>query len=282
MTITLVLLSLVLGGEVRPWGFDGHRMVCEIAFQEVNQQTRDKVRALIATDQNFTRFADSCVWADLVRDSVRAGLPAFQKFARLNNAHFVNIPRRSAAIDPAACTRVVGGVPNPCVIDAIREFAVALKQAPNQRDQLDALKFLSHFVGDLHQPLHAGYLDDLGGNSVTVTAGQSQRNLHSVWDTYLIQQSGKPWNDYALELQRDINPVDRIAWSAHLDPLVWATESFQIVEDDVYEDFGVSAGNAKVVDQRYYLLNQLTVERRVKQAGVRLARILEQALAVRD
>lgn len=280
MTIALLLFTLVLGDAPPSWGFDGHRIVCEIAFQEVNQETRTKLRALIATDPAFTRFADSCVWADQVRDSVRARLPAFQKFARLNNAHFVNIPRRAPAIDPAACTRVVGGVPNPCVIDAIREFAVELKQAVNPRDRLDALKFLAHFVGDLHQPLHAGYFDDLGGNSVSVTAGQSQRNLHSVWDSYLIQLAGKPWSDYAAELQRDINPVDRTAWSANLDPLLWATESFQIVEDDVYEDLGTSPANAKVIDQRYYLLNQLTVERRLKQAGVRLARMLEQAFSV--
>jgi hypothetical protein len=282
MTILTLLLRFLFADPATAWGFEGHRIVCEIAIQEMNQQTRDKVNALIARDSGFNRFADSCVWADLIRDSVRANRPSYQKFGRLTNAHFVNIPRRAPAIDQATCTRMVNGVANPCVIDAVREFAVKLKQAVNDQERLEALKLVSHFVGDIHQPLHAGYPDDLGGNTAQVRVGNNptMRSLHAIWDSYLVQQANKPWPDYALELQRDINPVDRTLWSANLDPLVWATESFQIVEDDVYEDLATAPGNVRVVDDRYYQINQLTVERRLKQAGIRLARTLEAALAV--
>ena len=273
-----VLGLLVMAAAPRPWSADGHKIVCEIAMQEVNEPTRTKVRALISSDAAFARFADSCVWADLIRDSVRTNLPNYQRFARFTNSHFVNIPRRARSVDATDCTRTISGVPNPCVIDAIRHFSTRLKQALSNAERLESLKFLAHFVGDVHQPLHAGYQEDLGANSVRVIAGEDERSLHSVWDGYLIQLAGKPWTTYAQELQRDINPIDRAVWSAQLDPAVWATESFQIVEDDVYEDLGPAAAGLRRVDQRYYLMNQLTVERRLKQAGVRLARLLEQGL----
>lgn len=260
------------------WGFAGHRIVCDIAFREAHANTQARIRTLISTDQEFQRFADSCVWADDVRRRVNAGEPAFQRFARLNNAHFVNFTRDAAIINANGCTRVVGAERQPCVIDAITEFATVLRTSTNQRERREALKFLGHFVGDIHQPLHAGYGDDLGGNrELVVLPNGEQTNLHSVWDTLLISSAGKAWQVYARELQADINPIDRAAWS-ELDPVVWARESYQMVEDDVYEDRPAGQGGKPLIDRGYYVLNQLNVERRLKQAGVRLARLLERAL----
>jgi hypothetical protein len=94
----------------------------------------------------------------------------------------------------------------------------------------------------------------------------------------MVTNAGKAWEAYARELQADINPIDRAAWNV-LDPVVWARESYQLVEDDVYEDRAPAGTDGKlVIDRSYYVLNRLNVERRLKQAGVRLARMLEQAL----
>src|SRR5687768_11502801 len=142
-----------------PWGADGHSIVCEIAFLDLHANTRAKVQAIIATDPSFQRFSDSCSWADLVRSQVRADVPEFQRFARLNDAHFVNFARGAGTLDQTACTRDQGGARVPCVIDAIREFAGALRAGGPTLQRLEALKFLAHFVGDIHQPLHAGYAE---------------------------------------------------------------------------------------------------------------------------
>ncbi|MEX2283798.1 MAG: S1/P1 nuclease [Gemmatimonadota bacterium] len=276
----LVLLGLNLSAPALLWGGDGHRIICEMAFQELNESARTKLRSLIATDTEHTRFSDSCVWADDVRSQVERGVPAFQRFARYNDSHFVNTPRGSKATDPAQCSKLVAGVVHPCVIDAIREMADSLKRSTSPQRRLESLKFLGHFVGDLHQPLHAGYPDDRGGNDIRVgiPGSPTERRLHSVWDSYLIQRLEKPWQTLAQELLRDVNPIDRTLWGSQLDPLIWANESYQLVEDDLYEDFGVAPNGGKLVDDRYVLLNRLTVERRLKQAAIRLARVLEQAL----
>jgi hypothetical protein len=261
------------------WGADGHRIVCEIAFQEANPNTRSKIRALVSSDSQFRRFADACLWADDIRPRANSGDPAFRRFRRFTNSHFVNFTRDAAIISANGCTRTVNGEQQLCVIDAIALFADQLRNGTSTQARLEALKFLGHFVGDIHQPLHAGYADDLGGNRepVHVTPGDTT-NLHSVWDGFMVRNAGKAWEDYARDLQADINPIDRAAWNV-LDPVVWARESYQLVEDDVYEDRAPAGADGKpVIDQNYYVLNRLNVERRLKQAGVRLARMLERAL----
>jgi hypothetical protein len=276
-----LLLALGAGAPIPPsaWGGDGHKIVCEIAFQEVHANTRARIRALMANDPQFQRFADSCVWADDIRARVSSGDPAFQRFRRFTNSHFVNFARAAATVSATGCTRIVGAERQPCVIDAITEFAQQLRNGTTPQMRLEALKFLAHLVGDVHQPLHAGYGDDLGGNRERVRlANGDSTNLHSVWDGFMVTNAGKTWEQYARELQADINPIDREAWSS-IDPVAWARESYQMVEDDVYEDRGAPGADGKpVINRNYYLLNQLNVERRLKQAGVRLARLLEQAL----
>ncbi|MGH7470790.1 MAG: S1/P1 nuclease [Longimicrobiales bacterium] len=280
MTGLDLLMVLALRPPFMPaaWGEDGHRIVCEIAFREANVNTQAQIRALLASDAQFPRFADACIWADDVRARARANEPAFRRFARLSDAHFMNLPRDAAAVSATGCTRVVNGERQPCIIDAITEFTNVLRTSTNARTRQEALKFMGHFVGDIHQPLHVGYGDDRGGNNeqVVLPSGE-QTNLHSVWDSFLIASAGKRWQDYARELQADINPIDRATWS-NLDPVTWARESYQVVEDDVYEDRAGGRGARPLIDRGYFLLNQLTLERRLKQAGVRLARLLEQAL----
>jgi hypothetical protein len=275
---------LVLGGQtpstsnVRVWGADGHSIVCEIAFLEMNENTRTKVRALISTDSSFGRFSESCSWADLVRSQARDRAPHFQRFTRLDDAHSIDFSRGAGRLDRHACTRVLEDRRSPCVVDAISESAGVLASEGPAGPRLEALKFLSHFVGDLHQPLQAGYADGLGDNSVVVLVpGGVRRNLHSVWDSELIAMARKPWQVYAAELHADITPIDRVRWS-DLDPFTWASESFALVEDRLHNALRVNEAGEPVADRDFYLQKGLTLERRLKQAGFRLARVLEQVL----
>src|SRR5687767_5141224 len=103
----LVLLGLNLSAPALPWGGDGHRIICEMAFQELNAPARAKLQTLIAIDTQYTRFSDACVWADDVRSRVESGVPGFQRFVRFNDSHFVNTPRGSTATDPTQCSKVV-------------------------------------------------------------------------------------------------------------------------------------------------------------------------------
>src|SRR6185295_3330145 len=98
----------------------------------------------------------------------------------------------------------------------------------------EALKFLVHFVGDIHQPLHIGRKTDKGGNSISVKLFNKSGNLHSVWDSGLIKHRGLGWDAYAKELEGKVKPADKKKWLAVTDPADWATESHHLAEDHAY------------------------------------------------
>lgn len=256
MTLGLVLLAVAgPAAAVTPaWSYEGHRLVCEIAWRELTPTTRMAVTALLATDPERPSFADACVWADLVRDSA---------YMRYRTAHYVNIPPGAAGVDTTRdCAETF------CVVEAIPALArvVGDRQAATP-DRLVALKFLIHFVADLHQPLHAGYARDRGGNSTRVVFLGDSTNLHWVWDGALLTALGL--GPHAAErLHATIGPVDRHLWR-DADPARWADESFQLVEHQVYDRVGDGP-----LDARYIERNRHTVERQLLKAGVRLGALL--------
>jgi len=262
----LPLTGLMLGAALSPipsipsspWGYDGHRLICEIAWRELTPRAQSRVRDLLRGDPFSERFSESCIWADEVRrDSA---------YARYRTAHYMNVPPGAAAVDPA-----VHCATDYCVIEAIRDLVPALADTTLSRERRrDALKFVAHFVSDLHQPLHVGRPGDQGGNGTRVVFLGEPTNLHVVWDASLLQQFLlDPWD--AERLQQAITPVDRARWT-DLDPVTWANESYQIVERVAYR--GVESG---VLDAAYGERARYLVEERVLQAAYRLGLILNRA-----
>jgi hypothetical protein len=153
------------------WGDEAHQIVCEIAFQEVSAATREKIRGLVAQDEKFATFAASCVWPDHPR--------------RRASEHFVNLPRTAPDVHSATCPTAA-----TCLFTAIETDSKILK-SPNvaAADKLASLKYLGHWVGDIHQPLHVSYRDDRGGNEIK-SHGRCSSNLHSDWDTCIVKKRG--------------------------------------------------------------------------------------------
>ncbi len=243
------------------WGRDGHKAICLMAWWEMEPRTRQAVRTLLADDVAFDRFMESCLWAD----QVRGADPAYDRYT---TAHYVNLPRDATAFNlERDCGETF------CAVEAITETLATLERPGAPRaERLDALKFLAHFVGDLHQPMHAGYGFDRGGNDTAVTAFGEPTNLHRVWDYVLIEQTYPDWIDMATHLYFDISASDREAWNS-LNPARWAEESYTVVRETAY-DFG-SSGE---VDDAYRAKNIITVETRMQMAAFRLARLLDGAL----
>ena len=244
---------------VAVWSADGHMVVCDIAWRELRPPARKAVTALLALDPDYARFGPSCVWADRMR--------AAGRFPEYTSAHYVNIPRGARGYD---AKRDCGE--RLCVVEAIEIMASRLRDpelTPGAR--LRALKFLGHFVGDVHQPLHAGYGDDRGGNTVAACVpGDRHTNLHQVWDRFIVSRlmDGLDWRAYGKRLEARITPADRRAW-ASLDPRDWANESFEIVETEAY----AGSGEGCFTDA-YAAAHRPTVERRLEQAGFRLGALL--------
>lgn len=272
--VTSVLLSLALLGaasEARAWGDDGHMIIGEIAWRELGPGTREAVADLLRDDDRTLAYAST--WADRLRSD-----PTWDG---VKPHHYVNAPDGATSFDlERDCPP-----PRGCVLRAIQEHAAALSEPATPRLQrLQAVKFLAHFVGDLHQPLHAAYGSDRGGNQVDVTFFGEATNLHRLWDTLLLQRRlGWPrsWSRRSLarSLAGSIAPGERSRW-ARGTPLEWARESFALARSHVYTAGpGEELCPGDDLGEAYYRRNLPVVEEQLRKAGARLAWLLSRALA---
>jgi len=166
----LALVLLCLPSSAHAWGELGHRIVCEIAYAELTPTAKAEVDRLMALDEDFETFGKSCSWADTHARPRRA------------EEHYVNVPRDFLGFSRTECP-----LADKCVLTAIEEdSAVLASNTATDEEKLESLKFLGHWVGDIHQPLHVGFQDDRGGNDIKVT-GLCSGNLHSAWDSCLLE-----------------------------------------------------------------------------------------------
>src|SRR6516225_2675402 len=186
------------------WGYEGHRIIAEIAEQFLAPQTAHQVRELLAID-NVTTLADVSTWAD----EIRLQRPETGPW------HYVNIPITLPAGEPAEYDAARDCPQDACVVAKIEQFEHVLKdrQLP-ERQRLEALKYIVHFVGDAHQPLHVSNNHDRGGNDDPVIFMGLPTNLHAVWDSGIIAPAIKG-NEraYALQLVQHITEEQHQRWS---------------------------------------------------------------------
>ena len=263
----LVLMGFfAVPGDARAWGDTAHKVICEIAMRLVAPNTQAEVRRLLKTDAEFVSFADACTWPDHPRKRAAE--------------HFLNLARDSSGLTSDACPDAPG-----CVLTAIRQDAAVLSSSnASDQEKLEALKFLSHWVGDIHQPLHVSFKDDRGGNYIGVV-GACSGNLHSAWDTCLVHKAvGMDFEDAAVELLGSISPVKVEEWTRST-PTGWANESFAISERSQTK-YCVQVGTACIapdagkvrIDATYIQENAPIIREQLQKAGVRLAHLLDAAL----
>ena len=175
------------------------------------------------------------------------------------------------------------GSTSDCVVDKIQEFAAELSNpATDQEEQVVALKFLLHFVGDIHQPLHSSDDMDRGGNSKKVSAaGFRAGNLHHYWDTEFVDQLETDPKSIASDLIGHISHTQASTWQAG-SPSDWAMESFHVAKDDAYGQLPQPSarGSYRLTDE-YITTATNDVAQQLSKAGVRLAFVLNKALGKR-
>jgi hypothetical protein len=265
----IVLLVAVLligaGRDALAWGDQGHKVICEIAQRLVKPNTRVEIQKLISTDERFNCFSDACTWPDHPRQRA--------------SEHFLNLPRNSDGLHSETCPGA-----SACVVTAIgKDLEVLSSNNASQVQKLASLKFLGHWVGDIHQPLHVSFEDDRGGNSILVT-GICGTNLHSAWDTCLVLRAvGEDVNEAATELMKTITPARIESWT-HSEPKDWANESFAMAEQAqtkycIRQGASCEQPAGKVtIDAAYVVANAPIVREQLQKAGVRLAHLLDAAL----
>jgi len=259
--VGLALLLSAMGG----WGKEGHAIIAQIAWDELSPEAKTEIRTLLGD----TGLPEIASWADSVRHE-----PNYKWSAPL---HYVNMPADADAyVHERDCP------PQGCVVSAIDRFATVLAdhdKSPQERGE--ALMFIVHFVGDVHQPLHGGRAEDRGGNSIEVTFRGEETNLHRVWDYGIIEAaSDEPWPEQAKALEHEITEQDRIVWLASETPDNWiatagrwAFESHRLAEMYAYP---VHSGDE--LGQAYIDHCDPVVNVRLKEAGIRLASVLEACL----
>lgn len=252
--LCLLLLAPAIG---HCWGPAGHRIVGALADSQLDDSSRAEIRRLLATSGDSS-LADVANWADDVRDDPASSVLA-RKTARM---HYINFRDEKCRFDAEA--DCAGG---QCVVAAIVNYRQVLgdRQRPDS-ERAEALRFLVHFVGDVHQPLHAGYRPDKGGNTYQVRINGQGSNLHSVWDSNVLGSRGLQWQDYAQELLAK-SPLE-----ASGDAQAWAEQSCRVTRDaGVYP-------RRRTIDSGYLAGQRATAELQLRRAGSRLANLLNQAL----
>jgi len=255
------VLMLPFGLALQPlhqdarWWDLGHRMVARLAEQRLTPHTRDAIRDILGGQS----LSDASVWADNIRQYRRDADPL----------HYVNIPLADTAYDAER------HCPNGrCIIAAIAsdERVLANPTSP-PLDRAEALRFLVHFMGDLHQPLHVADKSDRGGNRRTVYLHGDSTDLHKVWDGKLLDQYGLTESAYFDELRREMDTLDLAALERGTVE-DWAMEGHRIAVERAYRlPRGGRIGDA------YVEANRPVVDHALIAAGVRLAKLLNDALA---
>ena len=289
---TGVLLAglLSMPGAAFAWGNEGHEIVGQIATHFLKPAVRQRVFAMLAADPDPLTahdFVSETTWADRFRDSDRNSTKVH--FNQTHQWHFVDIELTGADIDtacfghpPVPPTTVASlGPPADCAVDKIDQFAAELR-APQTTpaERLVALKFLLHFVGDIHQPLHASDSHDAGGNAKKVNAvGLGSGSLHQFWDTQFVKRLGTDPIAVGDTIAAGISPADVATWSQG-STTDWARESFGVSKTSVYGKLPKPAANGLyTLPASYVTGSKAIVTKQLSRAGVRLATVLNTALA---
>jgi hypothetical protein len=267
------LALLVASTPALAWSALGHRLTGELAERRLTPEARAEVARLLAGEKDPT-LAGVSTWAD----ELRASSP--EAFNRTSTWHYVNTPEGSCRLERARDCK-----DGNCVIGAIETQRRILADRTQPRAaRRDALKFIVHFVGDVHQPMHANNHDDKGGNDYQISlrtplepeayarqqyvGGVMGTNLHSVWDYYLLASRGLDLKAYADRLATPWPPKQTPVAT----PQAWAAESCgYIASQKIYP-------STHKLDHRYLDAKRPLAEQRVRQGAYRLATLLNETL----
>ena len=247
------LLALMFGwpSAASAWGPIAHRLIADSAQARLSPDARAQVQRLLALEPGST-LASVSMWADEQRTLATAPW------------HYVNFPSADRCFYRAERSCLFGA----CVVGAIETQLAVLASPADDPTRLMALKFIVHFVADVHQPLHAARGEDRGGNTIMLNAFGRDTQLHAVWDSVLVDQF--PGGTRALRAAMDRWPESSRAPGG---PSAWAEESCRIVESEGFYPPSPTVGDAYAARWSSTLVERLVL------ASDRLAQVLERALA---
>ena len=269
MQIKTLVLLVAFSWNALAWGPIGHRAIGLIADANLSPTAKTGIAQLL----NRQTLADVANWADVVKVG--------PYYSATKWYHFDSVPDRVTYLQSLAAMtpeqKALGGLVE--VILASKDIIKASNRTLSEKS--DAIKFITHFIGDLHQPLHTGRPEDRGGNDIPVNWFGSKMNLHSVWDSGIILTGHKDIIKPQMSLEQA-----SIAYAQYL-VKAYTTSRFvyQSTDTETWMNESISL-RAQAYDQlynkdqnRYLALNTPQVDSRVLMAGLRLADTINQIFA---
>jgi len=262
--ICLTFASCTLFGysnDTLAWSADGHTSIGILAISQLQAESRHELENIIGP-LDEQAMAKACNWPDEIRETEE-----WDWSARL---HYINIPRGDFVyLESRDCPD------QQCATQAIKRYATELANRESPMEQRwQAFAWLCHLVGDLHQPLHAGFEDDRGGNDFDIIFKGEQMNLHGFWDFELINQHAGSWQNLVRLLST--SPVSRATsnWSPEM-VNDWTNESHQLAKLAVYPAI-------RNIDETYVQKSWELTQKQISSAVSRLALIINSELQDRD
>ncbi|WP_206185360.1 S1/P1 nuclease [Sphingosinicella sp. CPCC 101087] len=276
----LLLILLLAPRPALAWWEYGHETVALIAEREVRPETRARLRALLARSALLEtpacpagNIAQASYWADCIKT-------LGDRFSFASPWHYQNVDVCRPFDQEGACRD------GNCVSAQIERHTRLLADGDvPERERVMALAFLIHLVGDLHQPLHAGDRGDRGGNGLRIAYGliAGRTNLHLAWDGYLAERAISTPAAGAAGILGSLEPADKAAFRQG-SVTDWARENWEVSRDFAYaallgDPCGAIPDERPVIDEATTRRLIPIVRRQVARGGIRLARLLDEALA---
>lgn len=284
--LTLLAFCLLLRLPAFGWGSEGHQIVALVAYDLMEPATRIRVNRLLSDTPGTVGpelLREASVWADEIQQQPETRVAIFTNL----------MVRNAAGTHPLHYADMAGNHYNPAtdgdegrsVVTALERCKEVLRSGTSTpAEKREALKFLVHFVGDIHQPLHAGRKADKGGNAIHVERFLNRRSpkgfsLHQVWDSLLIQSKPVAAVKYATDLRAGLSPAAIAEYRQETDTVKWLEASHALALSNAYVDAkGKPLANEVSLGQDYATKNLPVVDQQLAKAGVRLAVLLDELL----
>ena len=238
----LLLVSAAIASQsALGWDDFGHRLVARLAYLKLEPAARSEVDSLLGG--GVEAVIDASLWAN----RNKAGRPNTVPW------HYVNIPLEADGYDRARdCPK------SNCIVEKLEEFVEVLKSnSATKQEKREALRFVLHFVADIHQPLRCADRNDRGGTDVTLVWDKRKTNLREVWDHYVLTNT----LSQIMDSTADGTVVD------------WCNESHEISRRVAYEGL---PGNGASVSQAYIETARAVATDRLGKGAARLATLLNE------
>ena len=247
------------------WGWEAHKLICALAEEQLTPKAKKNVNQWLSESGELyggvKNFPQACLWPDDVKHTTRKDTYAHHFINVPNEADSVRLDRDCAATD--------------CLATGIQKSLIYLsRQTNSQRDvtrRAAALRFLGHYLADLHQPLHVGNASDWGGNKISVTWRGEKTNLHALWDYKMPEVAGLNYPESLTCLAESSPTLDN---STIYD---WLNESLRLARSHAYVDLhGRQLAPGVTIGEGYFERSKPIIIERIRIAAARLSGLLNQ------